>query len=352
MSSYYDWGDTLSRDADVNIIIGARGVGKTYGLREQCIRDWKKDGSRFVEVCRYKDELADVSNGYFEKLELNGVAPELMFKTDKARAYVAKRPKGKDKPEWHTIGYFVALTQMQRSKKKTYVKVKRIIMDEAVLDRRDRFHRYLPSEYSLLANVVDSCTRENPNNEETVRPHVYLLGNACDLTNPYFIRYKIRRMPKFGKSWHDRKTCLLDYIDPGDYAEEKINDTLAGRMVRGTLDEAMIAYNEFAGKDDDTIGKKTKDAKHLFTLVYDKQRIAVWVSTAQGYYFVSRREPKGDAPVYSLTTRDNEANYITLKRCDNVMRTLVDAIYLGIVKFEDHDVKRACIDALAAFGLR
>ena len=54
-------------------------------------------------------------------------------------------PEHGEKPEWHLIGYFGALTEAQAMKKRTYSKVKRILLDEAVIDKRlDRFHNYLP----------------------------------------------------------------------------------------------------------------------------------------------------------------------------------------------------------------
>ena len=65
MADFYDWHKTLSFDADVTMVIGPRGIGKTFGLRYQCIKDFLKDGSRFVEVCRFKAELSGVSDGYF-----------------------------------------------------------------------------------------------------------------------------------------------------------------------------------------------------------------------------------------------------------------------------------------------
>ena len=39
MADFYDWQKTLSYDADVTMVIGTRGVGKTFGLRTQFIRD-------------------------------------------------------------------------------------------------------------------------------------------------------------------------------------------------------------------------------------------------------------------------------------------------------------------------
>ena len=55
MSKYYDWNKTLAYDADVTMVVGARGIGKTYGVRLQCIMDYIKNGFRFVELVRYKN---------------------------------------------------------------------------------------------------------------------------------------------------------------------------------------------------------------------------------------------------------------------------------------------------------
>ena len=68
MSRYYDWQTTLSKDADINIIITSRGRGKTFGLRKQCINDYRRDGSRFVEVTRTKTEMREICEDYFDRV--------------------------------------------------------------------------------------------------------------------------------------------------------------------------------------------------------------------------------------------------------------------------------------------
>ena len=212
MSDYYDWGTTLSYDADVTQVVTLRGKGKTYGLRKQFVKDFLKDESRFVEVCRFKDEISDVMDGYFDKLIEKEEFPNHVFKTERKAAFIAKKPKDGEKPQWKQIGYFVALSQMQRSKKKTFRNVYRIVLDESILDYHDRYHDYLPNEFSLLANIVDSCARQRAGEKRKHEPRVYLLANACDLMNPYFIRYGIKEEPNFGYSWHAGKTFLLHYV--------------------------------------------------------------------------------------------------------------------------------------------
>lgn len=350
--TYYDWRKTLTYNADVTAVIGPRGCGKTYGLRKQFIADFLKRGWRFVEICRYKEEKKEVADGYFDKLIVNGEFDEWQFKTDQRFAYIAPACDDNEKPEWEVCGYFIALTEMQRSKKRTFVRVRRLVMDEAIIDRKDRFHSYLPNEYSLLANVVDSCTRENVNDEARIRPNVYLLGNAVDLVNPYFARYGIRKAPGHGYSWHASKTFLLHYIDPGGYVDGKLDDTLAGRMIRGTSEEGTLVRNQFAGADDPSIGKRPKGSEHLYTLAYGEQMFSVWISMAEGWYYVSSKRVNDDKPIFSLTTKSNEANHIVVRKCDKLMGGMLDAVYLGIVMFDSAATKRRFIDALSLFGVR
>ena len=75
---------------------------------------------------------------------------------------------------------------------------------------------------------------------------------------PYFIRYGIKEEPKFGYSWHAGKTFLLHYVESGEEADEKLNETVSGRMVRGTAEADVIARNKFANANADFVGAKQR----------------------------------------------------------------------------------------------
>lgn len=351
--AFYSWNDTLGYEADMTCVISDRGFGKTFGLREQCIRDYKRDGSRFVEVVRVKEEIADVMDGYLDKVAKDSkVLKGYIWKNERGKILIAKKPQGDERPSWDVLAYFVALTQMQRSKKKTYVKVKRIIFDEAILDYTDQYHRYLPNEYNLLVNVVDSCTRQAADVENNDPAHVYLLGNACDLINPYFQAYGITEVPPHGKSWYAGKTFLLDYVDPGERAQRKIDNTLAGRLSRVTGEARMIAYNEFANANTDWVATKPRRAKFQYGMVYRSMRFGVWSDMAEGLIYINRKIPKGDIPIYSMTTRDNRVNMLMAKRADKPLRALLDLYYMGCVRYDSAATRERFLKVLSLFGIR
>ena len=351
---YYDWNKTLSYDADVTMVVGARGIGKTYGLRLQFIRDWIKDGSRFVELTRHKNELSDFSATYFNRIIENEEFPEYVFKTTPRHAYIAEKPKNKDdKPKWQLIGYFGALTEAQAMKKRTYSKVKRMLLDEAVIDKRlDRYHNYLPNEFGILANILDSVSRERSETKNSDRCRVYLIGNACDLLNVYFSAYSINAEPKEGYSWHKGKTMLLHYVKDSNYAKAKSKDTVAGRMLSNTADELIASANEFLRSSDDYVFKKPKYAKFYFGIVYCDYKFGVWADYTEGYYYVTEKIPRNATPIYALTASDNKVNYIMARRAEGVLKGFADLYYVGIIRYETPYLKERFIEVLNLFGVR
>lgn len=54
---YWDINRALSYNCLFNFIVGARGVGKTYGCKNWAIKDFLKTGGQFVYVRRFKTEL-------------------------------------------------------------------------------------------------------------------------------------------------------------------------------------------------------------------------------------------------------------------------------------------------------
>lgn len=352
MADFYDWEKTLSYDADVTMVIGARGLGKTYGLRKRFIQDWLKDGSRFVEITRFKNELSGVSDGYFNRV--GDEFPELVFRTDAKRAYVAyKDQKDKSgKRQWHTIGYFCALSNAQSYKKRTYNKVRRMVLDEAIIERADRYHSYLPNEYAKVAKLVDTCSRERADTK-SVRPRVYLLGNACDISNPYFAAARVNTNLKFGYAWYRRKTFLLHYVEAGAYGAEKLTGTVAGRMLAGTQEAEVDAGNSFILESNDFVCKKPKNAKFTFGLVVNGREFGIWCDASEGLYHVTDRIPRNSyRPTYALTASDNGVNYVMAKKADPVMKAFSEVWYMGMVRYEDVRVKTAFYDVLALFGIR
>lgn len=358
MSVYYDWEKTLSYDADITMVIGARGYGKTYGLRRQFLRDYIGKGFRFVEVVRFKNELSGVSGGYFDRLLRTDEFADYLCRYDGHRAYIAKKPDGYDEADkkprlsWDTIGYFIAMTDAQRAKKQTFDCVRRIVLDEAVLERSDRYHNYLPNEWIVLANIVDTVSRERAEQMGVGRPRLYLLGNAVDFGNPYFAFANVPSDIRFGYRWFRNKTFLLHYVDSGDYGARKLESTVAGRMMQGTAEGDVAAKNEFVGMSTDFVQKKTKGARFNFGVRYNGVIYGIWSDMKEGLYFVTKGAPNNAQPIYYLSNDQAQVNYIAAKRTAKVFQVFAEAYYLSMIRYDSVGTKRNFLEVLQMFGVR
>lgn len=356
-SKFYDWQKTLSYNADVTMVITARGEGKTYGLRKQCVKDFLKNGYKFVEITRYKNELSSITSGYFDKLVLNKEFPGYIFRTEGKKGYIARQTeedkKNKVKPDWQLICYFVALSDMQAMKKRTFVNVYRIIMDEAILDFNDKYHHYLPNEWSILANMVDSVTRQNPNNENQIQPKLYLLANACDLLNPYFYTFRISEPPEYGYTWYGSKLFLLHYKKPGEYSNKKLTKTLAGKMFSLTDESKVAANNQFLNASTDFIQKKTPQAKYIFAIKTGGFIFGFWEDELEGFIYVTNKVPKNsEKPTYALTAKDNSIDYVALEKNSKIIKAIIDLYYSDCLRYESIAIREHFFDKMRYYGIQ
>lgn len=349
MPNFYDWEKTLAYDADITMVVGARGIGKTYGLRKQCIRDFIKRGERFAEIVRFKNELSDVADGYFDRLGHDKDFEEkYMFKTDSRQMYIAERVKDGVKPKWQVLGYFIALTEAQKKKKKTYDYVKRLIFDEAVLDRHDRFHNYLSNEWGILAEIIDTMSRERAD-VKGIRPRLYLLGNALDIANPFFAVNKVKLPLEFGYRWYSNKTFLLHYVEGGEYAREKSANTVAGRM-RNLIGDKIASDNIFEGQTSEFVKKKPSRAKFNFGIVYSGKKFGVWIDLQGGYYYITEKIPNNTDNIYYLQMDDASINWMSANRVTPAMKILVEVNAMGLIRYDNSNVMTNFRDILALFG--
>lgn len=334
-NKFYDWPRIFSYQTgttgEVVLVIGGRGIGKTYGIRKQCVKDFINKKSRFVEICRYSEELKTVQNGYFDKFEQNNEFPNHLFKTEANKAYIAEKVSENEKPDWELLGYFVSLTSQQVLKKTTFANVRRIIFDECVLDRNDKYHHYLPNEFNTFANVISTILREIPGEETNA--NIYLLGNACDLLCPYLQNLGINKPPEFGIHFYNSKSVLLHYVEPFD-AEERKTNTLVGRLLSRSKEAETMFDNKFYDGSNEYIEAKTSSSKFAYAVAFMGDTFGIWVDRKAGLYFVTKQVPNNENNIWSLTRADNKIDYHIAKKTEKHLKALMELYYLGAVRYD------------------
>lgn len=337
-------------NAEIVLIVGAKNSGKTFNIRLLCIDDYLKSGRRFVEVSRTKDEQEDVASGYFDRIQSEGFYEGYIFKTDTRMGYIAPRPADEDeKPDWQVMCYFVSLTTFQRAKRRSnYVNVCNAIFDEFIIDKRDRYHNYLPDEFGLFGNLLNSVFRPFPN--DGIRRNVFLMGNSCDLTCPYLRFYGVDKPPQFGFTFFKDKHVLLHYVAPWDVEANK-RHTIIGRMMDG-IDDASIFENLFDEGDTRTIMKKPSKARFKFGFVFQKQKLSIWSCMDDAEWYVCAGIPKGEKPVYALTKSDGTIDYTVVSRTEPLVKILVKFFYANGLRYDSIATREIFFTILDYLGIR
>lgn len=341
--NFYDWRKTLSYSkAKWVMVISARGYGKTYGLRKQCIQDYLKRKRRFVEVVRHKSELKTVGSGYFDKLQSNGEFPGIEFKYEGEKFYLRKA----ENAPWELIGYIVALTDEQLIKKQTFADVKRFIFDEALIEHKDRYKRYLPREFARLVGIRSSITRETP--DKPSDSQVFLLGNAVDFTSPYFEDLGIRKIPDYGRHTYMGGDVLLDYVEP-IYFDEYETKTAIGRILSGSKEGRTLFANEFGADNDMHVADKPKGAKFWRGYVFSGHVFALWLAS-DSYCYVTSKAPKS-ATLKAFTLDDDSINYDLIRKSGQDAKTLRTLFYRKYFRYESAKMRELFADMLLSLGI-
>lgn len=176
---WVNWSYIVSRKCAFNMVVGARGVGKTYGLCKYLI----ESGQRFIYLRRLKSQLeqcATETGNPFKKLN-----------ADLERDIKPKNSMGgvlySDNGELVALG--VALSTVANVRGFDYSDYNYIVFDEAIASAGER---PIPHEFEAFLNFYETVNR---NRELTGAAPVqcFLLGNANRLTNPYFAGWGFMR---------------------------------------------------------------------------------------------------------------------------------------------------------------
>lgn len=341
---YYDAPKTISYGAHLTMIVTMRSRGKTYGFIKAAVKDWLRDGSQFVLVRRYLTELEEQFPRLFDALNRNDEFPDKIFKCEGMKAYIADRVEEPEKPQWRVIGYGIPLSKQANYKGTEFAYVKKIIFDEFVRVVKTP-PGYLRDEVGAFLNLFKTISRDREN------VYAYLLGNACDLTNPYFQFIGLGREPKTGYTWYNHHEVLLHYEKDAVFREQELQ-TVVGRLVRGTAYQTVMMDNDFENGGQAFIERKTKNAKFSYGIVFNGQKYGIWVDYVSMTFYVSHKIPANEPRVYALTAEDSSLNMTMLGLASPHMKNAVNLFRGGAMRFEDAAQREGFLDMLRLCGLR
>lgn len=310
---WYSPNKLFSYDRILNFTIGARGIGKTYGMKKHVVNRFLKYGEQFIYLRRYKPELRKIQN-FFN--DIKPEFPDVEFKVKGRELYI----NGK------LAGWAVPLSTWQSEKSNAYPDVATIFYDEFIREKDNS--GYIPNEVESLLNFMDTVFR-NRENVKTI-----CASNSVSIVNPYFLYFGL--IPNINKRFNAYDSIVIEIPDSKDFANER-RKTKFGKLIEGTGYAEMSLNNEFVNDSEVFIEKRSKDSRFVFSIVYNGMTMGIWVDKELGLMYLSNDHDPSTKFKFALQTDDLNENVMYMKTWKNnyYLKKMVSAFSNGYLRFDN-----------------
>lgn len=324
---WYDIGQTLTYNCLFNIVIGNRGCGKTYAAKKRAVKQFLEKGYQFVYLRRFKEELDETAESYFNDIILNEEFPDTVIEYRGGQYFINDQ----------LAGYAMALTKAKDYKSISYPLVYLIIFDEFLIEDNG-YARYLKNEVKQFLNFYMSIDRYRG-------CIVFFLANSVSMVNPYTLYFNLS-LP-YGSTIVRKGDILLQLVQDEEFIKER-KQTRFGKLIAGTDFEQYAIENKFTQDSKTFIMRKTEKSHYYFTFIYQSTSYGVWLDYSEGKMFVSPDVDPSCRVVYSLTVDDHTPNTLLLGQINRspYFKTFITEYKKGNVYFENQRVKNITYEVI------
>ena len=304
-----------------NFIIGARGIGKSYGALKYCIENKLK----FMYLRRTQKHTDIINKEKYSPLKsvCDDMGAEYNHVTS-AKGSVEMFVNGE------SVGFTGALSTFASMRSFDMSEIEVIIYDEFIPEVSERVT--ISHEFEAFMNMYETVNR---NRELKGKPPVKLLAlaNSNRIDNKIFLGLRIANvidgMYNRGQEvWRDGNRSIAVYCIMKSPISQKKADTALYRFAKGTDFDEMALNNSFRVDTSDVLKRSLKEFKPLVNI----GELCVYRHKSRPLVYISTRTAVGSAPNYGVT--ENELNRFKKDFTGVVMKAT-----LGLVEYENITAK-------------
>lgn len=326
MSFYYNFDKLFSYNALINIVIGERGVGKSFNAKVAVLKNFLKTGEQFIYLRRYKTELDSALVTFWDDLQANGYFEDNELKVKKSKMLTTFTCDGE------ICGYAVPLSTANILKSTAFPKVKTIIFDEFILDVASGTYKYMKNEPQMLLDVMETVFRLRDG-------RVLMLGNYINFFGCPYVAYFELDLP-YNSEFRTFKdgAIVVNYIKNQAYRDAK-NQSRFGKLIEGTVYGDYAINNKSLRENTVFIGKRPSNSKFYVHLIVNGSHYGVW-SGIDGYLYISEKYDPSAPQKYACDFDDHTEQTIFLNMRENwYLKYCLKAYKQGWLKFENQKIK-------------
>ena len=342
-SKYYDGTKLLSMsDIDGNkpeiyVVTTNRSGGKTTYFSRLCVRRFLNHGEKFMLIYRYNYELSDIADKFYKDIQalfFNGTEM-----TTERRAGGLYHELFIDEK---SCGYAVALNGADQLKKYAHLfsDTSRMMFDEF----QSETNHYCSDEIRKFQSIHTSVARGQSKQIRYVP--VYMISNPVSILNPYYSAWNIGARLNENTKFLKGKGFVLEqgYVKAASDAmkESGFNKAFAGDTYLDYAAEAVYLNDNKA-----FVERPTGIGRYMVTLKYRGAEFAIREYGDSGIIYCDDHPDRTNPNKITVTTDDQEINYVMLKRNDMFLMNLRYFFEKGCFRFKDLRCKEAVLNALS-----
>lgn len=247
-NNYLDFDWIVNRSGPFCFIVGARGVGKTYGALKYVL----ENNIKFLFMRRRQNEIEMLSSPDTNPLKAN--TNDITIKSINKNMFGFYNTDEDGRPEGSPRGYMCALSTISKLRGFDMHDVKIIIFDEFIGEAHDT---PIKQEGKAFKNAYETVNR-NRELEGFPPVKVLALANSNELANPIFMEMRIvtaaEKMSMTGNQYYNDERRGITIIMPsGSKISEAKRGTALYRASEGSDFADMAIENKFSGYTSDNV---------------------------------------------------------------------------------------------------
>ena len=326
---YYQYRRIDAPNTPLRMILSQRGIGKTFGAVLKCVKNYLKNGEKFIYVVetlemvrilqqrkgeKFFNAIFDYLNKNYSKNNekilnsLNGCMVEENNETNKG---VASIYGGAIIINNNTAGYIISFNDFAKLKRNNFNDVKYVIIDEFIPET-------ININYNKNSMKISSLIQSIARTRDCI---FYLLANPIRRHDPLLLKFGLDNIkPKDFRIIKDKFGALLTvhYVDRSEMQEftEKAEKSVAGRVAT-MLKEDSLEKGIFNDSFDDRMLMPVKLDNYVYAYTLcgeDKVRVN---RADNGDYYITQNY--GSGKKYCVDKSYTEPKIVYMKELKDIL---------------------------------
>lgn len=322
---------------EIYMVDGNRSSGKTTFFSRWFVNRFKKYGEKFILLYRFKNELVDIDNKFFNDIQ------GLFFKGDVMTSEVKEHGLYVELYlNDRLCGWAVSLNMAYKLKKCSHIftTATRILFDEFQAKQGE----YCDGEIDKFVTLHTSMARGNGQASRYLP--VYMISNHISSLNPYY---------KLFNCCNNADKITNGFVKGDGFVIEKnMNTKIAeiqsqsafNRACAGSSAVAHTINNTSLCENSNFIEEiNTKNYHYVCNIIVDGQTIALKSILDQEnvrYYFTNKIDPNVSTR-FVISSSDHNDTTLLVGRNFEFMQTIRTAFDVGLIRFSDMVTKDAAL---------